>query len=117
MDFKIGDMVDVQYLSSSWMNVQIVDIKEITQAQADDARKWYPHIQAGDIFLVCDSGGDTRNFLPGHDKVRRAGETEAYVLPRLRTPVEPPPPPFEAKVETGTAVKPLHPIKLKPRSP
>ena len=111
MDFNIGDKVEVQYLSSNWMKVKIVDIKQISQEDAKEARQWYPNIQEGDIFLVCDSGGDTRNFLPGHDQVKRQGDNEAYVLPRLRP--APPPAPFDTKVETGEAIKALPKIQLK----
>lgn len=114
MDFKIGDKVEVQYLTSTWLDVEIVAIKSITKAQVDDARKYYPNLQEGDPILVCGSGGDNRSFLPGHDKVRRPGDTEPYVLPRLRpAPPAPPPPPFEAKVSTGEDIRPLHKIKLK----
>lgn len=116
MDFKVGEKVDVKYLGDDWMRTEIVEISQITQEQADDARKWYPNIQAGDLILVCGKG-DSRNFLPGHDEVKRPADTEPYVLPRMRTAPATPAVPFEANVETGADVKPMHPIKLKAPAP
>lgn len=63
--FKVGDKVQVQYLTDEWHDVTVVRMRQVTAKEAAEF-----DLKAGDDVLICDDGsGDTRGFLAS--KARR----------------------------------------------
>jgi hypothetical protein len=71
--FKVGDEIQVRYLTGKWRDVTVVAIQKLTPERARTLRAFYPKARTGNNVLVCAPDAkieDTTGFMPAHEGKR-----------------------------------------------
>jgi hypothetical protein len=86
--FKVGDKVQVHYLTDAWIDVVVVNVRQVEEKDLPRIKKYYPDVKAGDQIVSCGqdiNDMDTREFLPPYDAVRSVEEPSAALTRESRS--------------------------------